>query len=140
MHYYTFLFCSQHSSPTQPTKPPPPLFVKQYIRARKWVIDDAIKMVLNALKWRVVEQLDELVELSDTELDAKYPKFIEQLKSGKGFLRGADPLGRPVSIINTRLHHKGDQPPETIHRYTLYVKAPGFSFSTPFFMYLLIFY
>lgn len=85
------------------------------------MIDDALKMVLNALKWRVVEQLDELVELSDTELDAKYPKFIEQLKSGKGYLRGADPLGRPMSIINTRLHHKGDQPPETIHRYTLYV-------------------
>lgn len=83
-------------------------------------------MVLNAMKWRVVEQLDELVELPDTELDAKYPKFIEQLKSGKGYLRGADPVGRPVSFINTRLHHKGDQPPETIHRYTLYVRENGF--------------
>lgn len=96
------------------------------------MIDDALKMVLNALKWRVVEQLDELVELSDAELDAKYPKFIEQLKSGKGYLRGADPLGRPMSIINTRLHHKSDQPPETIHRYTLYVwdtHFNAFSFS-----------
>ncbi|KAF9931465.1 hypothetical protein FBU30_010081 [Linnemannia zychae] len=103
----------------------PDLVVLKYIRARKWVIDDAIKMVLNALKWRVVEQLDELVELSDVELDAKYPKFIEQLKSGKGYLRGADSLGRPMSIINTRLHHKGDQPPETIHRYTLYTMECG---------------
>ncbi|KAG0063367.1 hypothetical protein BGZ89_009915 [Linnemannia elongata] len=103
----------------------PDLVVLKYIRARKWVIDDALKMVLNALKWRVVEQLDELVELSDAELDAKYPKFIEQLKSGKGYLRGADPLGRPMSIINTRLHHKSDQPPETIHRYTLYTMECG---------------
>ncbi|KAG0379625.1 hypothetical protein BGX24_012414 [Mortierella sp. AD032] len=103
----------------------PDLVVLKYIRARKWVIDDALKMVLNALKWRVVEQLDELVELSDTELDTKYPKFIEQLRSGKGYLRGADPLGRPMSIINTRLHHKGDQPPETIHRYTLYTMECG---------------
>ncbi|KAF9108298.1 hypothetical protein BGX29_002028 [Mortierella sp. GBA35] len=103
----------------------PDLVVLKYIRARKWVIDDAIKMVLNALKWRVVEQLDELVELSDVELDAKYPKFIEQLKSGKGYLRGADPLGRPISFINTRLHHKGDQPPETIHRYTLFTMECG---------------
>lgn len=103
------------------------------------MVDDALKMVLNALKWRVVEQLDELVELSDTELDAKYPKFIEQLKSGKGYLRGADPLGRPMSIINTRLHHKGDQPPETIHRYTLYVwdALDNFSFSTLVIIYLL---
>ncbi|KAF9912137.1 hypothetical protein EC991_000547 [Linnemannia zychae] len=103
----------------------PDLVVLKYIRARKWVIDDALKMVLNALKWRVVEQLDELVELSDVELDAKYPKFIEQLRSGKGYLRGADPLGRPLSIINTRLHHKSDQPPETIHRYTLYTMECG---------------
>jgi hypothetical protein len=80
-----------------------------------------MKMFLNALKWRIVERLDELVELSDAELDAKYPKFIEQMKMGKGYLRGADPLDRPMSVVNTRLHHKSDQPPETIHRFTLYV-------------------
>lgn len=78
-------------------------------------------MFLNALKWRIVERLDELVELSDVELDAKYPKFIEQMCIGKGYLRGADPLGRPMSVVNTRLHHKADQPAETIHRFTLYV-------------------
>src|SRR5690242_987947 len=80
-------------------------------------------MFLNALKWRIVERLDELVELSDVELDAKYPKFIEQMRIGKGYLRGADPLGRPMSVVNTRLHHKADQPAETIHRFTLYVRS-----------------
>jgi hypothetical protein len=95
----------------------------QFIRARKWVLDDALKMFLNALKWRIVERLDELIELSDVELDAKYPKFLEQMRMGKGYLRGADPLGRPMSVIHTRLHHKSDQPPETIHRFTLYVSS-----------------
>jgi len=80
-----------------------------------------MKMFLNALKWRIVERLDELIELSDEELDVKYPKFIQQMKIGKGYLRGADPLGRPMSVVNTRLHHKSDQPAETIHRFTLYV-------------------
>ena len=81
-----------------------------------------MKMFLNALKWRIVERLDELIELSDVELEAKYPKFIEQMKVGKGYLRGADPLDRPMSVVNARLHHKADQPPETIHKFTLYVR------------------
>ncbi|KAG0377661.1 hypothetical protein BGX24_005694 [Mortierella sp. AD032] len=102
----------------------PDLIVLKFIRARKWVLDDALKMFLNALKWRIVERLDELVELSDVELDAKYPKFIEQMRIGKGYLRGADPLGRPMSVVNTRLHHKSDQPAETIHRFTLYLIQP----------------
>ncbi|KAF9908040.1 hypothetical protein EC991_010284 [Linnemannia zychae] len=103
----------------------PDLIVLKFIRARKWVLDDALKMFLNALKWRIVERLDELVELSDVELDAKYPKFIEQMRIGKGYLRGADPLGRPMSVVNTRLHHKSDQPAETIHRFTLYTMECG---------------
>lgn len=91
-----------------------------------------MKMFLNALKWRIVERIDELIELSDVELDAKYPKFIEQMQKGKGYLRGADPLNRPMSVVNTRLHHKSDQPAETIHRFTLFVSfASFFFFVTP---------
>ncbi|KAF9914431.1 hypothetical protein BX616_008297, partial [Lobosporangium transversale] len=96
-----------------------------FIRARKWNLDDALKMMLNALKWRIAERIDELIELSDEELDQKYPKFIEQMRLGKGYLRGADPLNRPMSVVNTRLHHKNDQPAETIHRFTLYTMECG---------------
>ncbi|KAG0255085.1 hypothetical protein BG011_005327 [Mortierella polycephala] len=103
----------------------PDLLVLKFIRARKWNLDDAMKMFLNALKWRIVERLDELVELSDVELDAKYPKFLEQMRVGKGYLRGADDLNRPMSIVNTRLHLKADQPPETIHRFTLHTMECG---------------
>ncbi|KAF9114523.1 hypothetical protein BGX27_010580 [Mortierella sp. AM989] len=103
----------------------PDLIVLKFIRARKWNLDDAMKMFLNALKWRITENVAELAELSDVELDAKYPKFIEQMKAGKGYLRGADPLGRPLSVVHARLHHKNDQPPETIHRFTLYTMECG---------------
>ncbi|KAF9201677.1 hypothetical protein BGZ49_008107 [Haplosporangium sp. Z 27] len=103
----------------------PDLIALKFIRARKWVLEDALKMFLNALKWRIVEHIDELSELSDVELDKKYPKFIEQMQKGKGYLRGADPLGRPLSVVNTRLHHKADQPAETIHRFTLYTMECG---------------
>ncbi|KAF9422291.1 hypothetical protein BGZ76_003797 [Entomortierella beljakovae] len=98
----------------------PDLIVLKFIRARKWVLDDGIKMFVNALKWRIVENVSELSELSDVQLDKKYPKFIEQMQKGKGYLRGADPLNRPLSIVNTRLHHKSDQPAETLHRFTIF--------------------
>ncbi|KAI1302999.1 hypothetical protein EDD11_005452 [Mortierella claussenii] len=103
----------------------PDSVVLKFIRARKWMLDDALKMFLNALKWRIVERVDELSELSDVELDAKYPMLIEQMRIGKAYLHGADPLGRPMAVINTRLHHKADQPPETIHRFTLYTMECG---------------
>lgn len=38
-----------------------------------------MNMLLNALKWRIEERVDELIELSDVELGAKYPKLIEQM-------------------------------------------------------------
>ncbi|KAF9914899.1 hypothetical protein BX616_007339 [Lobosporangium transversale] len=103
----------------------PDVVILKFIRARKWVLDDALKMFLNTLKWRIVERLDELIELSDVELDAKYPKFLEQLHKGKGYLHGADPLGRPLTFINPRFHHKADQPSETTYRFTLYNMEHG---------------
>ncbi|KAG0304735.1 hypothetical protein BGZ99_002303, partial [Dissophora globulifera] len=38
----------------------PDIIVLKFLRARKWVLDDAMKMFLNALKWRIVERIDEL--------------------------------------------------------------------------------
>ncbi|KAG0326912.1 hypothetical protein BGZ99_008821 [Dissophora globulifera] len=109
----------------------PDMIALKFIRARKWVVNDAVKMFLDNLKWRIIEDLDELSELSDVELDSKYPNFIDQLQSGKGYLRGADSRDRPISIINTRLHHKTDQPPETLHRFTLYTMECGRRFLSP---------
>ncbi|KAF9991233.1 hypothetical protein BGZ75_002861 [Mortierella antarctica] len=103
----------------------PDRIVLKYLRARKWVLDESLKMFLNSFKWRIVERLDELSELSDVELDAKYTGFIDQMRSGKGYIRGGDALGRPISFINARQHHKADQPAETIHRYTLYTMECG---------------
>ncbi|KAG0283743.1 hypothetical protein BGZ98_006204, partial [Dissophora globulifera] len=70
-------------------------------------------MFMNLLKWCIVERIDELVELSDVKLDIKYLKFIEQIRKGKGYLRGAGPLNRLISLVNSRPHQKADQPAET---------------------------
>jgi hypothetical protein len=78
-------------------------------------------MLVTTLKWRIVENVDELVELSDVELDAKYPRFLDQMRNGKAYLRGADLLDRPICVVNTRIHHKSDQPLKTLSRFTLYV-------------------
>ncbi|KAG0055925.1 hypothetical protein BGZ83_007048 [Gryganskiella cystojenkinii] len=103
----------------------PDMIILKFLRARKWIVDDAIKMLVQTLKWRIIEKVDELIELSDVELDAKYPRFLEQMKMGKGYLRGADPSDRPICVINTRVHHKSDQSAKTIRRFTLYTMECG---------------
>lgn len=109
----------------------PDVFVLKFLRARKWNIDDALKMFLEALKWRIVENIEELYELSDVELDAKYPGFINQLKIGKAYIRGTDETERPLSFIRARLHKGADQPAETTHRFTLYTMECGRLLVTP---------
>jgi len=79
-------------------------------------------MLVTTLKWRIVENVDELIALSDVELDAKYPRFLEQMRTGKAYLRGADPLDRPICVVNTRIHHKPDQSAKTISRFALHVR------------------
>ncbi|KAF9345128.1 hypothetical protein BGX34_005007 [Mortierella sp. NVP85] len=113
------------------TQDHPDTVLLKFLRARKWILDDALMMVVNTLKWRIVERLQEVIELSDVELSAKYPNFVDQFRMGKVFLRGADPLGRPVAFINVRVHQKSDQPPETLHRLTLHTLECGRSLASP---------
>ncbi|KAG0227809.1 CRAL-TRIO domain-containing protein [Mortierella sp. GBAus27b] len=98
----------------------PDAVLLKFLRARKWVLEDVLKMFVSTLKWRLVERIDEVIELSDVEIEAKNPNFVQQFRMGKAFFFGADPLGRPVITINTRVHHKSEQPPETLHRFTLH--------------------
>ncbi|KAF9948760.1 hypothetical protein BGZ65_007852 [Modicella reniformis] len=109
----------------------PDSVILKFLRARKWVLEDALTMLVSSLKWRIVERLNELTELSDVELDAKYPNFVEQMRMGKAYIRGADPLGRPICVVNARVHHKADQPPETLHRFTIHTMECGRMLTSP---------
>ncbi|KAF9395191.1 hypothetical protein BGZ94_006598, partial [Podila epigama] len=62
---------------------------------------------------------------SDDKLDSQYPKFFEQLESGKFYINGTDKEGRIVAYLNVRLHRPGDQPAKTLEKLTVYVMEAG---------------
>ncbi|KAF9422531.1 hypothetical protein BGZ94_008547, partial [Podila epigama] len=62
---------------------------------------------------------------SDDKLDSQYPKFLEQLKSGKFYINGTDKEGRIVAYLNARLHWPDDQPAKTLEKFIVYVMEAG---------------
>lgn len=101
----------------------------RYLRARKWDLDAAYNMLVNTLRWRLVNRVDDIIALGENglrdELNRLKPKlgdiFIEQLGSGKAYLGGPDKEGRGISFINVRNHYKEDQPHEIIKLMTMYI-------------------
>lgn len=74
----------------------PDSMVLRFLRARKWHVGNGLLMLLNAFKWRLEQDVENVKTLGDNELDAKYPKFREQLQVGKFYIHGTDRKGQPV--------------------------------------------
>jgi hypothetical protein len=74
----------------------PDSLVLRFLRARKWHVGNAILMLLNAFKWRQDEDVEDVKVLGDDDLEAKYPKFKNQLEMGKFYVHGTDKAGQPV--------------------------------------------
>ncbi|KAF9919057.1 hypothetical protein BX616_002405 [Lobosporangium transversale] len=103
----------------------PDSLVLRFLRARKWHIANGLLMMLNAFKWRLEQNVEDVKTLSDDELDAKYPKFKQQLEMGKFYIHGTDKHGQPIVYINVQLHRAGDQDPKTLERLTIYLMESG---------------
>ncbi|KAG0230389.1 hypothetical protein BGW41_002548 [Actinomortierella wolfii] len=74
----------------------PDSLVLRFLRARKWHVANGLTMLLKAFQWRLEMNVDDVKTLSETELDEKYPKFIDQLAMGKFYVHGTDKQGQPV--------------------------------------------
>ncbi|OAD70505.1 hypothetical protein PHYBLDRAFT_89013, partial [Phycomyces blakesleeanus NRRL 1555(-)] len=107
----------------------PDAVLLRFLRARKWNVDAAYKMLINTLRWRVAMRLDDIIALGETglrdELENLKPglgkSFVGQVHSGKATLGGPDKLGRGVCFINVRLHNKEAQSNEILRLMTLFV-------------------
>ena len=69
----------------------------RFVRARKWNVVNALNMLFKAFKWRLDEDIPAVKYSSDDKLDSQYPKFFEQLESGKFYINGTDKEGRIVA-------------------------------------------
>ncbi|OAQ99118.1 hypothetical protein LLEC1_05802 [Akanthomyces lecanii] len=48
-------------------------------------------------------------------------EFMKLLRSGKGFLHGNDRQNQPITYVRVRLHKAGDESPESMQRYIIYL-------------------
>ncbi|KAI8391322.1 CRAL-TRIO domain-containing protein [Radiomyces spectabilis] len=101
----------------------------RFLRARKWDADAAYRMLMNCLRWRIVNRVDDIVALGETgladELERLNPgtgeSFLEQLHSRKATLGGPDNHARGVCFVNVARHHKEEQSLEVMKLLTMYI-------------------
>ncbi|KAL3454469.1 CRAL-TRIO domain-containing protein [Aspergillus insuetus] len=107
----------------------------RFLRARKFDVGKSFNMMLRAMVWRIKQvHVDEKV-LLNSELqalqesknklkphDAKEAEaFLAQVRMGKCYQHGEDKQGRPVGIVQVKLHKPSAQSTEVINRYILHI-------------------
>ncbi|ORX61781.1 CRAL/TRIO domain-containing protein [Hesseltinella vesiculosa] len=100
----------------------------RFLRARKWDQKAAFNMLVNCLRWRLVNRVDEIVALGEQgifdELEKLKPgmgqQFVENLHCNKAVIGGPSKNGYPIAYINPRFHKKEDQDHEVIKIMTVY--------------------
>ncbi|KAG0147649.1 hypothetical protein CROQUDRAFT_91163 [Cronartium quercuum f. sp. fusiforme G11] len=100
----------------------PDELVIRFIRARKHVIDHALRMFVECLKWRIETKVDEIVAKGELGFIRQegYDSagFIHQVKSGKTFIQGFSKNGGPVNYFFARLHRTSEQSPDAMNDFT----------------------
>ncbi|KAJ1955426.1 hypothetical protein GGI12_005561 [Dipsacomyces acuminosporus] len=93
----------------------PDVLVLRFLRARKWKVDDALKMLLACLKWRLDEDVDWLIWTGESELN------YALLQRGIGAIHKTDRIGQPVIYIPVKMNDPKAQPAEQMIEYTIYL-------------------
>ncbi|KAK3985636.1 phosphatidylinositol transfer protein CSR1 [Cladorrhinum sp. PSN332] len=113
----------------------PDALVLRFLRARKWDVEKALIMMVSTMNWRAAEmKVDEDIMRHgegwaiEAEKDASDPArqrlahdFLVQIRKGISYVHGCDKQGRPLCIVNARMHRQGEQTEESLERYTVYL-------------------
>lgn len=112
----------------------PDVLMLRFLRARKWDVGNAFAMMIGSVEWRIKEMnVDDV--LAKGELHAlKQSKesknasekrdgtmFLAQSRMGKAFVRGTDKVGRPIVVVQVRLHKPGEQSEEVLNQFIVHV-------------------
>ncbi|CAH7671827.1 hypothetical protein PPACK8108_LOCUS6656 [Phakopsora pachyrhizi] len=126
----------------------PDVIILKFLRARKWNVSEALRMMLTCLKWRVDFGVEGIIRrgedverkkkqgggktdiVNDEEREGgglvleedgeEGEGFLNQLRVGKSFVQGVDRLGRPVVYINVKLHKASDQSLRNLEEFIVY--------------------
>lgn len=112
----------------------PDSLVLRFLRARKWDVEKALVMLVSAMNWRHSKmKVDQEImrtgeagaaaaEKSENETEKQRGHdFLKQSRMGKSFLHGVDREGRPICVVRVRLHKSGEQSPESLEKYTVFI-------------------
>ena len=104
----------------------PDALVLCYLRARKWDVVEAVKMLVSTVHWRVERKIStdiieggESVGLKPTR-SSEEEALMLQYRSGKSFVRGNDKHGHPIYIVRVKLHDPHTQPVHVMESYALH--------------------
>ncbi|KAL1922906.1 uncharacterized protein VTP21DRAFT_9282 [Calcarisporiella thermophila] len=103
---------------------PPDSVLLRFLRARKWDVQLAVRMMCSTLKWRHKENVLDLVAKGDEGMEKYYEEkrlrgWRFQWTSGKAYFYQLDRWNRPICIINVRKHFKRDQDDEPMKKFTV---------------------
>ncbi|KAL1917893.1 uncharacterized protein VTP21DRAFT_3727 [Calcarisporiella thermophila] len=104
----------------------PDTILLRFLRARKWDVQAALRMMLATQKFRMEEDVAGLIQQGDLGMEKHFKSTGEkgwrfQWESGKSFFLGTDKWNRPICYINVRLHFKKDQDDVPLRKFTLLV-------------------
>ena len=112
----------------------PDVLMLRFLRARKWDVGNAFAMMIGSVEWRIKEMnVDDVLTKGDLHAlkkskDAKSPgekkdgtMFLAQSRIGKAFVRGTDKTGRPIVVVQVRVHKPGEQSEEVLNEFIVHV-------------------
>ena len=92
----------------------PDEYLMRFIRARKYHLKKAFDMLIRAIKFQIIFQVEKIRMLGDTRLK-------ESELTGKTFVYNTDEGGRPVVYINTSLHDRNAATNSEFEEISIYV-------------------
>lgn len=96
----------------------------RYIRARKYLLPDAIKMFTNSLDWKVNGyKVNELLLEGDapSHVNGVNKGFVKNFSVGKSLIRGHDKNKNPLFLFQSRKHFAHDSPLPETERFALLI-------------------
>ncbi|KAJ1802950.1 phosphatidylinositol transfer protein csr1 [Coemansia sp. RSA 2599] len=93
----------------------PDVLMLRFLRARKWDVEKAYRMAVAAVKWRVQENVEEIIWYGDLHNDASL------MWKGVSYAHGKDKLGQPIIWSGSCLHHQKDQSYPQLKRYMIWM-------------------
>ncbi|KAJ8324484.1 hypothetical protein QVD99_002505 [Batrachochytrium dendrobatidis] len=80
----------------------PDVYVMRFLRARKWVPEDAVNMLVNMLRWRASFGVRQIL------LEAEGPLHKSEMKRCQSYFCGTDKEGRICCFVHANRHNTSD--------------------------------